>query len=160
MHSKSKYPLFVLIPVLVLGVLLTWGNFTLAQEAFDLGKVVVTATRAARVLKNTPGSVTVIDEEKISSSKTKDAGELLEQVAGVQVNDYGSGGMSSISLRGTSSQQTLVMVDGRPLNLASSGNIDLSLVPLENVKKNRGGKRFFFCPVWPGSPGWCGEYNH
>lgn len=106
-----------------------------ATDVFDLGEVVITATRIPHLLKNTPGSLTVISEEKIQSSRAKNLGELLEEVAGVIIRNYGLHGMTSISLRGSSSEQVLIMIDGRPLNLASSGDIDLSLFSLEHIKQ-------------------------
>ncbi|MBC7189692.1 TonB-dependent receptor plug domain-containing protein, partial [Candidatus Aerophobetes bacterium] len=105
------------------------------DEVFDLGELVITATRVPALLKDVPGSCTVIDEETIKSSKAKDLAEIIEKVAGVNVKTYSFTGISIPSIRGSFSGQVLVMVDGRPLNLASSGDVDLSLIPLENIKK-------------------------
>lgn len=126
---------FFLSFLLVTLFLLSSKTPSYAEEIFDLGEVVITTTRFPRLLKEAPGSVTVIDEEQIKTSQARNVGEILKKVAGVNIKNYGLSGMGTVSIRGSSSEQVLVMVDGRALNLASSGNIDLSLLSLENVKK-------------------------
>ncbi|MCD6574253.1 TonB-dependent receptor [Candidatus Aerophobetes bacterium] len=110
-------------------------NYSRAGQIFDLGEIVITATKFPQLLKDTPGSVTVITAEEIKSSRAKNVAELLDKVAGVDVKSYGLNGISSISLRGSSANQVLVMIDGRGVNLASSGDVDLSEFPLNSVEK-------------------------
>lgn len=135
---NKKEGFFKLLPLFVLfaiASLLFLPNITGAQEVFDLGEVVVTATRILTLLKDTPGSVTVITTKEIKSSKARNVGEILEKVAGVKIRSYGFNGMSVISLRGSSANQVLIMIDGRPVNLASTGSVDLSQYPLEDVER-------------------------
>jgi len=120
---------------LIVGIFLFPSDCSKANEMFDLGEVVITATKVPQLLKDVPGSVTVITSEEIESSKAKNVGELLDKVAGIEVRGYGYNGVSTIILRGSSADQVLVMVDSRPVNLASSGDIDLSGFPLSNVER-------------------------
>ena len=120
----------------LVAVSLSFSSFCAgAQEVFNLGEIVITATRLPQLLKDTPGSVTLITHKEIESSKAKNVAELLQKVVGVDVKSYGYNGTGTISIRGSSSNQVLVMIDGRPLNLASSGDVDLSLFSLDNVEK-------------------------
>jgi len=137
MQNKNAHLRFSLILsfVLAVGMFLLLEHCSLAEEVFDLGKVVITTTKMPQLLKDAPGSVTVVSEGEVKSSKAKNVGELLEKVTGVEVKNYGSSGISSVSIRGSSSDQVLIMVNGRPLNLASSGDVDLSLISLENVER-------------------------
>ncbi len=104
-------------------------------EIFELGKIVITATRFPVLLKDAPGSVTVISQEEIRDSEANNVSELLQKIAGVEVRSYGFSGMSTLSVRGSSANQVLVMIDGRPVNLASTGSVDLSGYPLDDVER-------------------------
>jgi len=106
-----------------------------ADETFDLGKVVITATRTPHLLKEVPSSVTVITEEEIASSSADNIGEILEQVVGVEIKSYGTNGLAIASIRGSTSSQVLIFIDGRPINQASSGTADLSLYPLVGIER-------------------------
>ena len=131
-----KMAVFLLFLLLIIDFIFPLA-FSRAQnvDVFDLGSIVITATRVPQLLKNTPGSVTVITEKEIKLSGARNVGEVLERVAGIKINSYGFNGMSSLSLRGSSANQVLVMIDGRPINLASSGSVDLSQYSLENVRR-------------------------
>ena len=62
--------------------------------------------------------------------------EALKTVSGLYVKGYGYlGGTSSMLLRGSSREQTLVLLDGRPLNDAQSGGVDASSIPLQGVER-------------------------
>lgn len=62
--------------------------------------------------------------------------EVLEQEVGVQTRSTGgAGSFSSVVLRGASSEQVVIYLDGVPLNDASGGAVDLSLIPLNNVER-------------------------
>ncbi len=62
--------------------------------------------------------------------------EMLEQEVGVQIRSSGgAGGLSVMVLRGSSSEQTIIYLDGVPLNDASGGFVDLSLIPLNSIER-------------------------
>jgi outer membrane receptor for ferrienterochelin and colicins len=103
---------------------------------FDLGTVVVTATRTPHLLEDVAVSATVVTREEIDEVNAQSIGEALEGVVGVKVDTYGSMGMAtSIRLRGSTPNQVLVLVDGRPVNLPSLGTVDLSMYPVDNVER-------------------------
>ncbi|PIU67923.1 MAG: hypothetical protein COS84_02750 [Armatimonadetes bacterium CG07_land_8_20_14_0_80_40_9] len=106
------------------------------QEVFDLGEIIITATKTPHLLKDVPISTTVINREEIEDSGAYNVGEALKGVAGAKVNIYGAmGSATSLSLRGSSSTQVLVLVDGRVVNLPSLGMADLSMYPIDNVER-------------------------
>jgi vitamin B12 transporter len=97
-----------------------------AQEAVDA--VVVTATRLPAPLDLTPGAH-VIDEAAIERRQSPFVTDILSTVPGVTISEAGPfGGVSSLSLRGASSDKTLVLVDGVPVNdpSAPAGGFDFS----------------------------------
>ncbi|MDQ7041060.1 MAG: TonB-dependent receptor [Rhodothermus sp.] len=63
--------------------------------------------------------------------------ELLEARTGLFIKRYGSGGLATFSLRGSSATQTLMLIDGHRVADPQSGLIDLTLLPtvlLESVE--------------------------
>ena len=82
------------------------------------------------------GGVTSIDRAAIAQSGASDLGDILQQQGGVVVTRAGGpGSPATASIRGSSANQVLVLVDGVPQNQAVSGSADLSLVRLDNVEK-------------------------
>jgi len=84
-------------------------------------------------LAETTGFVTVIEREAFEG-KMEDLAEVLQNEAGVQVRQSGGlGSFSTVSLRGSSSDQVMVFMDGVLLNDASGGGVDLSTIALSDV---------------------------
>jgi outer membrane cobalamin receptor len=71
-----------------------------------------------------------------------DLGQVLERAAGVNIRrSGGSGGFSTVSIRGSTAEQVQVFLDGISLNRASGGGVDLggiSLGGIESVEVYRG----------------------
>jgi len=69
--------------------------------------------------------------------------EVLEQTPGVRIRRFGGlGSYSTASIRGSKSEQVLVLLDGVRLNSAERGAVDLSTIPLRQVERievTRGG---------------------
>jgi len=126
-----------LVCLMVLCFTLSFSKISLAkEESFDLGEIVVTATKTPHLLKDVPGSVTIVTKEEIERAGATDVGEALEKVGGIKIRDYGSmGAATSITIRGSTPNQVLVLIDGRPTALPSLGTTDLSLYPVDNVER-------------------------
>jgi vitamin B12 transporter len=98
--------------------------------------VVVTAEAAPEPWDTLGAAATVIDATEIARTKTTSVLDLLRTVPGLDVvQSGGPGGVTSLFLRGTSSTQTLVLVDGVPLNSPYFGGTDLSAVSTANVER-------------------------
>ena len=69
--------------------------------------------------------------------------EVLGELPGVQVRRFGGpGDASELSIRGSTSSQVVVRVDGVRLDTAQSGTVDLSTLPaqlFERIDVRRGG---------------------
>ena len=91
--------------------------------------VVVSAEAAPEPTATLGAAATVIDAAEIARTKSTTLLDYLRTVPGLGVvQSGGPGGVSSLFLRGTSSTQTLVLMDGVPLNSPSFGGTDLSAV--------------------------------
>ena len=81
-------------------------------------------------------AATVIDAAEIAASKATTVLDLLRTVPGLDVvQSGGPGTVTSLFLRGTSSTQTLVLVDGVRLNSPYFGGTDLSALSVANVER-------------------------
>src|SRR5471030_2475113 len=102
-----------------------------------LNNVVVTATRSPKKLSDIGRVVTVITAEEISHAQGKTLPELLNTVPGITFSGANNapGISSSVFLRGASTGNTLVLVDGFPVNNASAidGSYDLNAFPLDQI---------------------------
>ncbi len=107
------------------------------EEIFDLGEVVITPTRTPILLKEAPLHVTVITEEEIRKSGAKNIGEVIERETGVKVDSYGAlGASTNVSMRGSSSKQVLILIDGQRMNCIRGGDVNFAEFPLlEHVER-------------------------
>ncbi len=113
------------------------GSFGWAQQASTLlPEIVVTATRIATPTLEVPAFTTVIGADDIKSSPAADLSELLRDRAGLVVNSDGAAGaVSTASIRGSTSSEVLVLVNGVPLNSSRDGTVDLSQIPLSMISR-------------------------
>lgn len=95
------------------------------------------------VLSDDPSSFTTLIEMEDYAGESKDIEEILGNTVGVQVRRFGgTGDRSEISIRGSTSSQVVILLDGVRLNSAQSGGVDLSTVPIdliERIEISRGG---------------------
>jgi vitamin B12 transporter len=109
----------------------------LSQPDGTLSETVVTATRNAQLLSSTMPHTTVITRDDIERSQAVDLVTLLQREAGLQrTQNGGVGTVSSVFMRGAPSLQTLVLIDGVPMNKQdASGAVSLEHLMLDNVER-------------------------
>lgn len=101
------------------------------DEGLKLSPVVVTATKTEKDPKDVTQSVTVITAEDIKKSGATNAAEVIQASTSAFVRDNGpQGAKNSVSIRGSSSAQVLVLLDGKRLNSSREGGYDLSTLPV------------------------------
>jgi vitamin B12 transporter len=102
-----------------------------------LNDVVVTATRSPKKLADIGRVVTVITADEISHSQGKTLPELLNTVPGITFSgaQNAPGISSSVFLRGASTGNTLILIDGFPVNNAAAidGSYDLNAFPVDQI---------------------------
>lgn len=115
------------------------GQTLQEDSSKTLDKVVVTATKYPTKQSNTGKAISVITREQIEKSAGKDLAQVLNEQTGIIVSGSFSnpGKDKSIFLRGASSNYTLVLLDGIPLNDPSGtgGTFDIRLIPLEQIER-------------------------
>lgn len=116
-------------------------GFTLPLHAEPAGTTlleerVVTATKSNTERWRTASSITVIDRKKIDEQQLKMLPDALRQVPGLTIADRGTpGSVNGLFLRGTNSDQTLIVVDGRPLPANLAGLYNIETMALDNVER-------------------------
>lgn len=133
---------------LLAGTTVVWGGTAFAAEdlqEFALDDMVVTASRVPTQKVDTPADISVITKEEIADQNYASASDALRAIPGVNVLGSGAKGSSmgqdKILLNGD--KRVLVLVDGRRMNLGSSGNSSADWLPpvnaIERIEVLKGG---------------------
>ena len=97
-----------------------------------------------------PTNVDIIYPEEVRAFDAQNAGEALSHTVGLLIQPKGSPSYPlSASIRGASPNQTLVLIDGRPVEGAALGAADLSEIPLsqiDHIEIVRGGLSSLYGP--------------
>jgi len=101
-----------------------------------LEHMVVTDTRTETERDQSGRSVTVIDRKEIRRRDRRSVHELLRTVPGVRVSQSGGPGKStSVFIRGTNSDHTLVLLNGFRVNSTTTGTFDYSSITTDNIQR-------------------------
>jgi len=92
------------------------------QTPVESEKVVVTATRSEIDLSEAPGAITLVDAQEIKMKGANDLLDIVRDTPGISLLGTGLGGRKKISIRGTESRHTLILIDGMRI-AASDANI-------------------------------------
>ncbi len=95
-----------------------------AAWADDAGQaIIVTATRVATPVRNVPAGITVITKADMRARGYTTLAQALNAVPGLGVAQSGGpGNVASVFIRGSSSEDVLVLLDGVPVNDPSEAN--------------------------------------
>jgi len=105
-----------------------------AQPTAEPATIVITAARVEQALPDALPSTRVISRAEIDALQPADLPALLRALTSIDVAQSGGpGGVTSLFLRGTNSNSTLVLVDGVKLNSPFFGGVDLSSLGTANV---------------------------
>lgn len=108
-----------------------------AEESTE-DRIVVKGSRLDQVLTETGSSVSIITAEEIDRLGIDFAQDAIALAPGITVNSNGAfGGAASVRIRGAGSEQTLVLIDGVPVNDTTSpgGGFDFGRLDTENIDR-------------------------
>ncbi len=98
--------------------------------------MVVTANRVEQPVSTVLAPVMVIERAEIEARQVQSLPDLLKTLPGVQITTLGGRGhVSSLFIRGTNSNHSLVLMNGRPVAAMVAGTPDLSQIPLDNIER-------------------------
>lgn len=124
-----------------LAQLVLLSSNALAQEkpVSTLDEVVITASRSPKKRSEIGKVVQIISAETLAKSQGRSLPEVLNNVAGLTIGGNGNnpGDIKSVYLRGASAGNTLILIDGIPVNDASeiSGEYNISAIPIDHIER-------------------------
>jgi len=128
------------IQLAITGIILSGLTSTVAlandATADDMENIVVTANRTQQEQFLSLSATKVITKEDIVAFQPQNVTDLLDKVAGISVvNQGGAGQQSSVSMRGTNSGHTLVLVDGVRIGSATLGATSFSSISVALIER-------------------------
>lgn len=100
---------------------------------FELPEVEI-AGRRPQLPATSPASISVITADEIAAMGALTIGDALRVLPEVLVRSTGGpGSLTTMSIRGSPSTQTLILLDGVPLNRPDQASVDLSTLPIQQV---------------------------
>ncbi len=101
-----------------------------------LADVVITATRITQPVSQVGVTVTVVNKQQIQDQKIFQSSDALREVPGVIVTQSGGPGtITDVSIRGSSTDEVLTLLDGVEVNTGSSGSYDFSNLMTDNTSR-------------------------
>lgn len=124
---------------LVPSVLLHSNSIAQDRSPETIGEVVVTASRSPKRISEIGKVARVITAETLARSQGRTLPEVLNNVAGITIGGNGNnpGDVKSVYMRGASAANTLILIDGIPVNDASeiTGEYNIAAIPVDQVER-------------------------
>jgi vitamin B12 transporter len=116
---------------------LFWASISTAEDNVEvLETIEVESSRSLTPSKNIITSHTIISKEEIAKKQYQHVEGILRGELGLDVFRNGpAGGLTTVLMRGASSNSTLVMLDGIQLNNSFGGGFDFSNLTVENIER-------------------------
>jgi len=132
-EMKTRFGIFLATALLLTGA-------SAIADTKQSENILVTATRLDPDNGKARGNTTIITAADIKKSTARTLAELLGREAGVLTRSlYGNNATgATVDIRGfgaTSTQNTLILLDGRRLNDVDLSGVDFSIIPLENIER-------------------------
>lgn len=107
-----------------------------SQVQGTLDEVVVTATRVAVPVTDVIADVSIIDRKDLELTGQSSLKDVLAQQPGVQVSSNGGyRSATGVFLRGATSSQAIVLIDGVRVGSATSGGAAFENMPLDRIER-------------------------
>lgn len=126
---------FAALP-LALAAAFPLSTFAQTAQAPALPETIITATRIAVPITDVLADVSVITREVLDKAGPSSLRDVLSQLPGVQFASNGSyRSNTGVFLRGASTSQTIVLIDGIRVGSATSGGASFENMPLDRIER-------------------------
>jgi iron complex outermembrane receptor protein len=120
---------------------LAFSNLTLAAEDINLADVIVTSSRIQESIQNIPSNIQVISRQNIQEINPTSITQVLNQLGGLTIRgsalgQFNLGGTVDIGSYGdAATSNTLVLVNGQPINPIDSSSIAWESIPIASIER-------------------------
>ena len=130
----SKALLFSMILTAMSGQIVNAIDKNVTDEPVTLPtyNVTVTATRTMEDIVKTPSSVSVVTAEDIEARRADTVADALQMLPGVYKSQKANGGLQ---IRGFDSTNTLVLLNGVPMNNTFNNSVDWEAIPVHSIER-------------------------
>lgn len=139
LNNKHKVVkrLIVNLPWLIICMLINIPSAKAENSLVELGTIVISPKRIPTEISRTTQSVYVIGHEEIKQTSAHSVEELLQYVHGVDIRRRGIYGVQSdVSIRGSTYEQVLILIDGVKVTDSQTGHHNMDLpVTLEDIER-------------------------
>ncbi|HVN91827.1 MAG TPA: TonB-dependent receptor [Candidatus Binataceae bacterium] len=98
--------------------------------------IVITPTRIAEPLSQTGVTTSVVTQSDFQTQQIQSAVDAISEVPGVQVIQNGPPGtVATVQIRGATSSQSLIMIDGVPVNDSATDLFDISRLTTNSLDR-------------------------
>ena len=133
-YNNINKPSLTIFTNALLGILLS--SMTLHAEEFIEEEVLVTATRTAKAQNDLAIGSIIITRADIENSNAADLADLLRFQAGLDIGRNGGPGQTtSVFIRGTESNHTLVLINGVKMNPGTIGGAAIQNISPEIIER-------------------------
>ncbi len=106
------------------------------EDALKLSDTLITASRVVEQRNESSAASTVFTRADIERLRPASVPHLLSQVPGVQVANYGGRGANyGLYIRGSSTAQTLILIDGVRAGSATAGGAALQFLSVDQIER-------------------------
>ncbi len=111
-------------------------EISLEPLTINLKEVTVTATRKEILVQHSPSETEVMTKDELERRNGSVLSDAVTGSSGVFIKSYGGlGALQTISIRGTSAEHTLFLVDGIRYNNFQNGLVDLGIFLTDNIER-------------------------
>ncbi|AMS15780.1 TonB-dependent receptor [Pseudomonas chlororaphis] len=129
-------PALLVLPLVLLPTGQLLADTLEREQALKLPDTLISANRQVEARNDSSAANTVFTRDDIDRLQPSSVTDLLQRVPGVQVAQSGGrGSVPGIYIRGTSSAQTLVLVDGQRIGSSSSGDSNLQHLNIQQIER-------------------------
>lgn len=139
---------FSLYLVFFFSQVLLQGQEKDSLKTYTLDKVIITANKFETNIRETSTRVELINFDKVSNTNGNRLPEILKTSSSVFIKSYGlTPSLQTVSLNGLGAEHTLILIDGIKISSIQNGQVDLSLIPKDNIHHieiiNNGGSSIY-----------------
>ena len=103
---------------------------------YSTEEIIVTGTRIYSDIYSSPSKVDLFTRKQIQNKNGERLSDILQMSGGTYIKSYGgNSSIKSISFNGLGAEHILILLNGNRMNSFQNSQIDLSLIPKDNIER-------------------------